>query len=170
MQSFTSDPASTATCSCANVQGLCCKACIAVNTADRLRCYKRSPQAQQQCTTVSYTEWASDVSVEIVFAPATSKTPIKNTRTRARAIRTLKHAAWRHACPHGTHIHRHRPGKYPNWDAQQREELVGPPANLMHGDHFQNRTKWWAISRWQSGSPQGPRGEMACNCVRVPPA
>lgn len=94
---------------CTNVWGLYCKACTAVNTADRLRCYKRSPQAQQ-CTTVSYTEWASDVSIEIVFAPAMSKNPIKHTHTHKHpGTCMLTNAAWHHACTL-THIHRHQPG------------------------------------------------------------
>lgn len=85
-------------------------------------------------------------------------------------IKTCMQARVCNLVPYSTvHTHSHAVvKKYQNWDAQQREELAGPLANLMHGDHFQNRTKWWAISRWQSGSRQGPRGEMACNCVRVP--
>lgn len=98
-------PGDTQACNvCAHVSGLYGKVCLAVNTAYRLRFYKHSPQAQQQCTTASYTEWASGVSIQIVFAPATSKTPTKNTRTHTR-IYSLTNAAWHHACTVRTHSH-----------------------------------------------------------------
>lgn len=64
---------------------------------------------------------------------------------------------------------------YSYFKAQQRKRLVGPAANLMHVDIlFRREQNGGPISRWQSGSLQsgslrGPRGKMACNCVRVPP-
>lgn len=90
--------------------------CIAVNTAVRLRCYKCSPQAQQQCTRVSYTEWASDVSIEIVFAPATSeKTPIKQTHSHTHTSIMHAHKCSLAPCMHALHtltqtFHRQQPG------------------------------------------------------------
>lgn len=103
-----------------------------------------------------------------------AKSPIKHIlrhtgNMHAHAQMQLAATDARPARAHSQHTRTDTNRENPNWDAQQREELAGPPANLMHGDHFQNRTKWWTISLWQSGSPQGPQGGMACNCVRMTP-
>lgn len=113
---------------------------------------------------------------------------IKHTHTY---IQKRPHKCSLARCAHSlhtlTHIHRYHPegGKKISklgYTTKGRARVCAcpallhppqPPANLMHGDHFQkkkkNRTKWWAISQRQSGSPHGPRGRMACNRVRVLP-
>lgn len=93
--------------------------------------------------------------------PCNDQNPlVKHTHTSVHVC-TLTNASL-HGATHAGPAHSHIAGMH-----NKGKKRVGPPANLMHGDHFQNRTKWWAISRWQSGSLQGPRGGMACNCVQL---
>lgn len=127
---------------------------IAVNIAVRLKCNECYPQAPEQKTAIG-----------CLYRDCTH---LYNEHKLT--LNTFSHT---NICAPPTHTyacnHRHQPGNIQTEILNKgKSELAGPPANHMHEDHFQNRTKWWAIFLWLSGSPQGPCGRMACNCVRVP--
>lgn len=136
--------------------GLYCNVCVAVNAGDGFICMY-SPHKQYTAYSL-----ASDVSFQTY--PWNKRNFHLEIQMR---IRILAHA--RTAC-----MHSHRHSRTPAMEISKLECTIkggahGPPDNLMHGDHFQNRTKWWTTSQWQSGSLRGPRGRMACNCVHVLP-
>lgn len=127
--------------------------CVAMSTTDRLRCCFSTTSPSRSFSTLQHAIKPQNIRYTNTSVCEPSLAPCMHACMHARPAHTLTHTS-------------HEISKL---GCTTKGKAFRPPANLMHADHFQNGTKWWTISWWLSGSLQGPRGGMPCNCVRVPP-
>ena len=138
---------------------LYCEACVAVNSAYRLRCYKRSPQPQQQCSTLPDTGWASDVFITLVFRPCNErKKPSEHTQGYACS-------RMQPGTVHALHMHIHtdtsRGKKKSKLGCTTKGRARRPPSKSHAWRSFSKQNKMvghLSVAEWVSARPPGRDG------------